>query len=225
MHRRIILEFLDKSLQVNQDTKKYPLESVVHSIIYPMRTTSDDVPYEQQNLWIIDERLSYHWYLASDLPLKKATTPIKSDSKERPDILIFERALTFTEDKAPLTSLVIIEFKQPQRETYDEDPVDQVNRLIVSIREGHYKDKDGIEIKLQSSTVPAYAYIICDITKFIENMAVGRGMIASPDNMGYFFYNPNLHAYIEIISYQKLLRDAKRRNGILFDKLHLPLTK
>jgi hypothetical protein len=29
-------------------------------------------------------------------------------------------------------------------------------------------------------------------------------------------------AYVKVISYTKLLRDAKKRNRILFDKLHLP---
>jgi hypothetical protein len=56
---------LEKSLQTNPETGKYPLEEIIHKIIYPMRTTSDDVPYDQQNLWIIDERLSYHGFLGA----------------------------------------------------------------------------------------------------------------------------------------------------------------
>jgi len=44
------------------------------------------------------------------------------------------------------------------------------------------------------------------------------------DNLGYFGYNPSLSAYVEVISYTKLLRDAKKRNKILFDKLNLPMT-
>ena len=39
--------------------------------------------------------------------------------------------------------------------------------------------------------------------------------------MGFFFYNPNFSAYIEIISYAKLLTDARKRNKVLFDKLRL----
>ncbi|MNL77721.1 hypothetical protein D3C87_2039600 [compost metagenome] len=34
-------------------------------------------------------------------------------------------------------------------------------------------------------------------------------------------FNPSLGAYIEVISYQQLLEDAKRRNRVLFDKLYL----
>jgi hypothetical protein len=40
--------------------------------------------------------------------------------------------------------------------------------------------------------------------------------------MGYFNYIKNYNAYIEVISYQKMLKDAKIRNRILFDKLGIP---
>ena len=84
------------------------------------------------------------------MPLKAKASPVRNASRERPDIVIFDQALTFTEDKAPLKSFVIVEFKHPQLEKFEEDPAVQVNRLIQSIREGHYKDKDGVEIKLQT---------------------------------------------------------------------------
>ena len=221
-HRRVILEFFEKSLEQNPETGKYPLEEIIHKIIYPMRTTSDDVPYEQQNLWIIDERLSYHEYLASDLPLDTASFLVNK-SNSRPDIMIFDRALTFAEDDTALTSLVIVEFKKPDRRNYSkEDPVDQVYRLIREIKSGHFKDKTGREIKVQSAQIPAYGFVICDTTKEIEIIAQNKGMWPTPDNLGYFGFNPTLSTYVEIISYAKLLNDAKKRNKILFDKLQLP---
>lgn len=223
VHRKVILDFFEKSLQANPETGKYPLEEVIHKIIYPMRTTSDDVPYEQQNLWIIDERLSYHGFLASDMPLDNLN-PLANSSESRPDIMIFERALSFAEDDAALNSLVIIEFKKPDRSSYKEDPVDQVYRLIREIKTGHFKDKNGREIKVQSNRIPAYAYVICDTTQAVETIAQNKGMLSTPDNLGYYVYNPALSAYVEIISYTKLLQDAKKRNRILFDKLHLPVT-
>jgi hypothetical protein len=47
-----------------------------------MRTTSDDVPFEQQNLWIIDERLTFHYFLSSDQPLSTIRV-IESGSESR----------------------------------------------------------------------------------------------------------------------------------------------
>ena len=222
-HRRVILEFLEKSLQVNPETGKYPLEEIIHRIIYPMKTASDDVPYEQQNLWIIDERLAYHAYLASDLPLQSASILV-NDSLSRPDIMLFDRALTFAEDETVLSSLVIVEFKKPDRSNFQkEDPIEQVYRLIREIKGGHFKDYRGLEIKVQSATIPAYAYVICDTTREVEIIAENRSLSRTPDNLGYFGYNPTLSAYVEVISYTKLLRDAKKRNKILFDKLNLPM--
>jgi hypothetical protein len=75
---------------------------------------------------------------------------------------------------------------------------------------------------VQSDRIPAYAYVICDTTKEVEIIAQNKAMLATPDNLGYYGYNPTLSAYVEIISYTKLLRDAKKRNRILFDKPHLP---
>ena len=228
VHRKVILDFLEKSLQANPETGKYPLEEIIHKIIYPMRATSGDVPYEQQNLWIIDERLAYHQFLASDMPLDQLSV-LENESTSRPDLIVmdgklFDRALTFAEDDDALNSLVIVEFKKPDRSAYGkEDPVDQVYRLIREIKEGHFKDKNGREIKVQSDRIPAYAYVICDTTKEVEIIAENKGLLRTPDNLGYYGYNPALSAYIEIISYTKLLRDAKKRNRILFDKLHLPI--
>jgi len=138
--------------------------------------------------------------------------------------MIFERALTFAEDDSALNSLVIVEFKKPDRSDYrKEDPVDQVYRLIREIKSGHFKDKNGREIKVQSERIPAYAYVICDTTKEVEIIAQNKGLLPTPDQLGYYGYNPSLSAYVEIISYTKLLREAKKRNRILFDKLHLPI--
>ncbi len=47
-------------------------------------------------------------------------------------------------------------------------------------------------------------------------------LIRTPDREGFFGYNASKGAYIEVISYDKLVRDAKKRNQVLFDKLFRP---
>jgi|GEM_PF-3635162 len=37
--------------------------------------------------------------------------------------------------------------------------------------------------------------------------------------MGYFAFNKRLNTYIEIITFDKLVRDARQRNRVLFKKL------
>lgn len=42
------------------------------------------------------------------------------------------------------------------------------------------------------------------------------------DKMGYFGYHPNYKAYIEVISFNKLIQQAKERNRMFFQKLGIP---
>ena len=68
---------------------------------------------------------------------------------------------------------------------------------------------------------PFYCYAVCDLPEKLRHELENMGMQKAPDNGGYFFYNPNLKAYVEVISYDKLLRDASQRNKILFEKLNI----
>jgi hypothetical protein len=68
-----------------------------------------------------------------------------------------------------------------------------------------------------------YVYIVCDITEKIEYFAEKEyDYTKTPDGWGYFTFKKNVNAYIELISYTKLVEDAKKRNRVLFDKLNLP---
>ena len=73
--------------------------------------------------------------------------------------------------------------------------------------------------------IPFYCYIICDLTDKIIKIAQEYNYTVMPDGQGYFGYNSNFKAYVEIISYDKLLEDAKQRNQILFDKLKMPISE
>ena len=139
VHRRVILELLDKYLSQDPQTGDYGLEKTIHSLVFPMRSTSEDVPFEQQNLWIIDERLTFHTFLSSDIPLNKAAV-LENGSASRPDLLIFNHPLAFSEDGEPLQAMVVVEFKKPDRTNFhDEDPVSQVTRWFE--RSGKVKRK------------------------------------------------------------------------------------
>jgi hypothetical protein len=110
-----------------------------------------------------------------------------------------KRALTFAEDDSALNSLVIVEFKKPDRSDYrKEDPVDQVYRLIREIKSGHFKDKNGREIKVQSELIPAYAYVICDTTKEVEIIAQNKGLLPTPDQLSYTIptYRPTSRSFL-----------------------------
>jgi len=216
MQRHAIIKLFEARLK-KRDDDKYPLEKAIHNIIVPLRTTSDEVDYMNQNLWLIDERFTYHNYLASDENIKV------EKKKRRADIMIFNKSLAFTEDQSPYQSIVIIEFKRPQRDDYTdvENPVTQVLGYMDMILGNKAKDKDGRPIIIGTAT-RFYVYIICDVTPKIEKIAKSFSATKAPDDMGYFWFNTPYNAYMEIISFDKVLNDSKKRNRVLFEKLGLP---
>jgi hypothetical protein len=194
VHRKVILELLEKYLSQDQETGDYGLEKTVHSLVFPMRTTSDDVPFEQQNLWILDERLTFHSFLSSDRRLDQLPI-LENDSDSRPDLLIFNHPLAFGEDGEPLQSMVVIEFKRPDRTAYqDEDPVSQVYRMVREIRQGRKRDHQGRFIRPANDKIPAYCYIVCDLTPPVELKIQNMGARKTPDNLGYYGFNETLNA-------------------------------
>lgn len=220
MHRKVILELFESGLELDKD-KKYSKEEYIHNIIFPIKSTSDDMTFEDHNLWLIDEKLAYHSYLASDKELRSMEV-LDSESRDRPDLFLINNPITVVNDEKPYNSIVIFELKRSERNAYRDldNPITQLIRYVKQIQKGLAKDKNGRTIKISSNT-PFYLYVLCDITPKIEEFAEVSQLILTPDEMGYF---RNLKigmtsAYIEIISFDKLLYDAKQRNRILFDKL------
>jgi hypothetical protein len=215
IHRKLVLDLFDKLL------KRKATEKAMHSLVFPLQTFSDEIGFEDHNLWMLDEKLSYHKYLASDISFKKIKH-VNSQSNDRPDLIIFNKPFVFCNDEKPYESIVLIEFKRPMRDDYtdQENPISQVNRYAREIIEGDAKDKNMRQFDLRKNT-PIYAYIICDLTKKFKSYADELGYRKLPSGDGYFFYNDNFNMHIEIMSFDKVLKDSRARNRILFEKLNL----
>jgi len=67
--------------------------------------------------------------------------------------------------------------------------------------------------------LPFYAYVICDVTPRLRTQAENFQLTLAPDSNGYFGYHSKLGVYVEVLSFDKLLSDAKKRNAVLFEKL------
>lgn len=225
MHRKIIIDLLESAISLNAKTGKYPIEQVVHNIIFPMHSTDKDTLYSQQNLWIIDERLTFHTYIMSDKKIS-AFDGLVSNSPKRPDIAIFDRKIAFSEpveNSSPINSVVVIEFKKPQRDDYtdDKNPVLQVLDQINDIRAGTVLNDVGRPVRTANTLIPAFAYVICDITPKLERILKNSDATSTPDGLSYYGYNRNHQIYYEVIDYGKIVSDAKRRNRIFFDRLNI----
>ena len=151
----------------------------------------------------------------------KSISGLENTSLKEPDIFAFfyDTPIGISEpDNLYGGGIVIIEFKRPGRDDYDKDPADQIIQRFREISEGNVKDIEGRIINPQNLRYTGY--LIADLTPSLRNQVYGR-YHKTADNEGYFYNLSDGNGCIEIISYDKLVKDALRRNRILFDKLGL----
>ena len=219
--RKTVVNLLENAIQINA-VGKYSKEERIHRIICPMQTTSDEIEFDNMNLWLIDDRLAYHRYLASDKRID-SMPPVEVVGNRRTDITIFDAAHSYAADSDQLNSITIVEFKRPMRNDMSDnnDPVGQVLKYVKLIKEGKVKKANGRDFG-DMSNVSFYCYIIGDLTEMMRESAEGRNLRKTQDRQGYFGYNEPYGVYIEVISYDKLLKDVKQRNQVFFEKLFKP---
>lgn len=217
--RKKVIELYDE-LRRRIESGKAHKENEMHNLFFPMIKTDREVDYENNNLWLLDERFNFTQYIASDKVISKV------DHKEPDLALFYEESKFYRNGENIITSpIAIVEFKRPKRTNYPdtENPIMQALRYAKKILDGKYEMPDGIEkIDVDANRTPVYVYIICDMANKIHEFASMTGSLTlSPDHEGYFGYLKDFNAYIEIKSYKKVIADANMRNQIFFNKLGL----
>ncbi len=91
----------------------------------------------------------------------------------------------------------------------------------IDIREGKARTSNGRNVPV-SKGIPFYCYLICDIVPHLEQQAHDFELDKTPDGQGFFGFKKHYNAYFEVISYSKMVSDAKKRNAVLFNRLGLP---
>lgn len=209
--RKMIIDLLDKKIESNTEGK-YSNENIIHDIIFPQYTTTDQIRFEDHNLWIIDERLTFHEFAISEKRLCDITT---SESEDRADVVVFSEI----DDDRIAKVVSIIEFKKPLRESFTERPPEQIIRYVKKIRNEEVKMPNGRTLKVDNTT-RFYCYILCDLTDKIKEFAEEIDDYAKlKGELGYYKYHRNLNIHIEIIAFDKLLVDVKQRHKAFFEKL------
>ena len=216
--RQVVLNLFEKALEWNTD-EKFEKEKTLHSIIFPVNHDSDDTTYDEHNLWIIDEKLNFTNFISSD----KSTF---IESADRPDIAAFHYPISYREGEDAYNPVSIFEFKKPSRTDFinkssDEDPIEQIVRYVNQFRSGKLKQSSGREIDIENNT-PFYGYVIAsannDVKKWLTDV---KDMKMTPDGNGWFKNMDNINLRIEFITWDKLLKDAKLRHRIFFEKLRI----
>ena len=223
--RRVILDILTRLIATNEHGN-YSREDAIHSLLMPMRTESNEIGTDASNLWILDERLAFHDYLASDKTLK--SMPITgSDSTKEPDLLatrLVDSPVLAADGKTmPLPSIVVVEIKRPMRNDASEgkDPIAQTLDYVKRVRAGGVKTGQGRPIP-ESQNAPAFCYIVADITPTMVSRCELANLRRAHDGLGCFGFNEPAKVYIEVTSFDRLVNVATERNRAFFDKLGLP---
>lgn len=214
--RKHVLTLFSKSFELSND-QKYPSEATVHDIIFPRKGDSVTTAFEDHNLWIIDERLNFTNFVSSDKPLD-------GEKSQRPDLLVFDTPVLFRGDNEPSNPITVFEFKKPGRDNFvdpssKEDPVQQIIRYVNNVRKGKYKTPKGRPIQVTDNT-PFYGYVMCEASAKVKDwLEMEMDFTPMPGGMGWFRWFGNNNLYIEVLSWDKVLRDAEMRNSIFFHKL------
>ena len=228
-HRRTIIDLLERQIE-RLDDGKYARENLIHQLIMPMQKDSTQTSLDACNLWLIDERLAFHDYLASDKPLGSIAVT-GDDSGKAPDLCalnVCDNPILVSDKKSlPLGSITVVEIKRPMRndarEGEEKNPIEQALKYLDRIRKGQVQTASGRLIP-NSRDIPGFCYIICDLTPTVVERCRMFDLTPTHDHMGYFGYSKSYSAFIEVVSYNRLIQSTKERNKAFFDKLGLPST-
>lgn len=218
--RKLIIDLLEHRLGF-EDKEKQRLytEEAVHKVICPLKVNSGDIEYGNHNLWLIDDRLAYYDFWASDQQIRKYAK--SSECNDRPDLILFQGS-NLLQRAGTDQPIVIVEFKRPARAGYDDDenPVKQIYDYIRELRDHKITDNSGRLITEITADTPFFCYLVCDITQRLKAVLEDYGINQSlPGGRGFFGYNPTQRAYVEVLQYSQIVKDARLRHEAFFNEL------
>lgn len=224
MKRKLILEVFEESLRFKEDTTEVSeYEDVLHDIICPLKSTSEDLDYDDHNLWIVDDRLAFFSYFNSDTQMRKQIVDAEHPL-DRPDISVFDLGLGFQNDDAS-TPITIIEFKRPKIDNYtlEKNPITQVRKYVEDMRKAGEAIKfDGTPLRTIEKSTPFMCHIIADITPSLRQAMKALGQFhQKAGSSSYYSWDPEFSIFIEISSFKDVLHSAKARNRAFFERIGL----
>jgi len=223
LRRKVVLDVMQVLIRRIRDRgdgiEDFHLEETLHKFICPMRLRGDDpskVECSDHDLWIIDERLTFTKYFASDLPFSNVID--QETCTQRADLLVYDRLHGLgAEGEDPLRRAMLVEFKKPGRKDYHDrySPQNQISEYITKLQRGEIEDFRGQRVRIAEDCI-FYCYVIADIVGKLEihtngwrTTSDGRGRIQD--------LNGKFRGVIEIIEWADLLSDARLRNLAFLD--------
>jgi hypothetical protein len=200
--------------------ENYMLEEDLHNIIFTMGATTDTMPNEFHNLWLLDERLAFYLRTQSDKQFR-TNKDFDVDSQKEPDILIYDFPWAYSDNPNKVNSLVVFEFKRPGRDmnTPKDKKLDsQVEKYFEELMESKAKNNNGQFLNIQDNT-PKFGYVICELHKDLEEYNVKHNYFKKTPYNTLYKINPELNMYVEVMSYKTMIEFAEKRHDAFFQAL------
>lgn len=105
-----------------------------------------------------------------------------------------------------------------------ENPINQTLEYLDRFRSGGVRTAHGRPIP-SSPNIPGFCYVLSDLTPNLEKCCRLAGPKKTVDGPGYFGYNEPYDAFIEVLSFDRPLKNACERNRAFFDKLGRPVQR
>jgi len=243
VERKLVIALLQKRRQFDLRKSEHQSEALIHEVFCPLGVTSDTLDYDDHNLWLLDDRLAYYSFIASDRPLgtySRDAGSVENDSlverseleeigayseRGEPDLAIFKRPMLFRRSKTP-DPVVIVEFKAPGKMKYTgtkkDNPVIQIRKYIKTLQDKECYDYEGNRISDITKQTPFHCYLVAEGCTQLYELLESHGIWKeTPDGNGRFGYFDDLNAYFEFIPYDQVLTNAKLRNEAFFKHLNL----
>lgn len=231
VYRKHVLEMLKVALEATSSGKTVK-EQLIHNIIFPMGTQGRTKDFNSgHNLWVIDDRLSYTDWVASDKAIGRHEVLYSTDDGLEPDIVCYNLAYSDESSKDALSRLNeihIIEFKRPISLKPELDPIQQIIDYVYAFKSNkvfRLQKLDGEIVESArkvtvSENARFFGYAVFDQSEFQNTEAWERikyrhqlkefmnGYICRRDDV-----------QIVVLSYNTLIDIATARNSVFFDKL------
>lgn len=217
--RKSILKLFRKYLDWREEGN-YMLEEDLHNIIFTMGADTENMPYEYHNLWLLDERLTFHSFTASDKQLR-TNKKLESESQKEPDLFIYDIPWSYSDNPNNINNIVLFEFKRPGRDmnnSKDKKLDSQLEEYFIKLSESKAKNSKGRFINIQKDT-PKFGYIICDLHNDLMDFNVEWNGFKKTPHGTLYKVNSELNLYFEVIDYRHLVDFAEMRHEVFFKAL------
>ena len=221
VRRKAVIDLFERFLQFDRDGT-YKLEADIHSLIFPMGFTSEDIDYDAHNLWLLDERLVSYKYIASD---KAIGSYSDVRSQKAADIAMFDNPIGFGDrSHGDVTSMIVFEFKRPG-DVASNMPKNchwefsaLTDKYFDDFTYGRRKNSQGMTVNVRDET-RKFAYIVLsEIPEELEKYNTRRDWKRTPFGTFYKMVSgSNLH--MEAMTFDTLINAARERHNPFFDRL------